>query len=216
MLPVDAMVNAGYWLCSAVAQAFAALTALTALFAVYRLQSLRQEKDEIRTHALSALRRARESINRLKDGFAPWLSRIDDEPIPVGGESGWTEVRLDYDSYYAPGLSLIRKNAGGTEAKRAEEMEQFFATAFRRHAARTNEEKACKGWATILTVVDGLVTLGSLAVIPSMTGLGEALAPTLTAVLVLAGLALLLTLYACVSILHGGYVWPLRSRIRLD
>lgn len=210
-LPAGAAVTAAYWLCSAVAQALAALTALTGLFAVYRLQSMRQEKDDIRSHALFAMRRARDVINSHAGTPGPWPSRIDHEPVPAGGEHGWVEICLDYNREYAPKLAAM-KGIGGGIARWAEDMEQFFQATFRRHEAWTNEENACKRWATTLTIADGLVTLGSLAVIPYITRLGRALAPTMSVVLVLAGVALLLTVYACVSILHGGYLWPLRPR----
>lgn len=201
-------VQAAYWLCSAIAQAFAALTALTGLFAVYRLQSIRQEKDDIGTHMLSALRRARDRIN---SQAGTQVGRIDDEPVPAVGEHGWVEILSTYDSGYAPKLVLM-KNIGGDRARWAEGMERFFPDTFKQREDMTSDENECKRWATILTIADGLVTLGSLAVIPSISRLGRAIAPTMSVVLGLASLALLLTLYACISILRGGYAWPLKSR----
>jgi len=54
--------NTGYWLCSAVAQSFAALTALTGLFAVYKLQTLRGNKDGVLYRFLVELEKTRARI----------------------------------------------------------------------------------------------------------------------------------------------------------
>jgi hypothetical protein len=207
-LPADAVVTSAYWFCSAVAQAFAALTALTGLFAVYKMQSIRQEKDDIVTRALFEMRRVRDRINS-QDGTQ--VNPIHDELVPAGGEPGWAEIRSAYERDYVPALTSM-KRIGGERKTWAEDMERFFDGTFRRHEARTMEENTCRRSAVIFTIADGLVVLISLTLILCIPRLGRATALTMVAVLVLAGVALLLTLYACVYILRGVHTWPSKPR----
>ncbi|MBM3330432.1 hypothetical protein FJY68_01115 [candidate division WOR-3 bacterium] len=198
--------DTGYWLCSAVAQSFAALTALTGLFAVYKLQTLRGNKEGILYRFLIELEKTRAELNRLAQGVArQWIDSVPDAVVPITGEHGWKQVVKSYRDEYEVRLGEVARGCGpSNEEQWVSNRREFFSELIRQHDNTTNQQNGCSKWAKAMTLADGIITLFSLVLILGVPYLGSTLPVSLVVLLVLAGFALGLTLFACVKILAIG------------